>query len=329
MQETKLTQLLQQRVDADLVAQGWRAVYGAPQPPRTTLVDGQYGGVGIISKSSLEPWIPHRHGLGAFRHPKRLAVAAVPLFQGTHWMFVMSVYGYPYHHAQHNAEDTTRANQDLFQEVVSLVAAMGAAPVVVCGDFNVDTVSDPVLSQAISCGLLVDAAIHDGLVHHREPEPTCVQGETATRIDAILMNTAAASAFKQCRVCSETRIGRHRPLVLELDLQVYQMYVRALVRPPKLTTLKQAIVPSEAQAAWASVQQSFQICLCQACAAPGGAPSEVQRALNEAWRLLSGFMEDILRQRVPDGPAFQGRPKGSNPTVSQSATCSSGFPKIA
>ena len=313
MQETKLTQLLQQRVDADLVAQGWRAVYGAPQPPRTTLVDGQYGGVGIISKSSLEPWIPHRHGLGAFRHPKRLAVAAVPLFQGTHWMFVMSVYGYPYHHAQHNAEDTTRANQDLFQEVVSLVAAMGAAPVVVCGDFNVDTVSDPVLSQAISRGLLVDAAIHDGLVHHREPEPTCVQGETATRIDAILMNTAAASAFKQCRVCSETRIGRHRPLVLELDLQVYQMYVRALVRPPKLTTLKQAIVPSEAQAAWASVQQSFQICLCQACAAPGGAPSEVQRALNEAWRLLSGFMEDILRQRVPDGPAFQGRPKGSNP----------------
>ena len=147
-QETKLTQVGQKRMD--LRSQKWDVVFGAPQPHRTSATDGQYGGV-AVNYFALRQWRPEQHGLMHLEFPKRITVATVPIDSGRRWFHVISVYGFPQATERRPVEETLRRNQLLFQEVAALAAALGAVPVAVCDDFNMETTQGPVRPCALRC----------------------------------------------------------------------------------------------------------------------------------------------------------------------------------
>eukprot|EP01060_Flectonema_neradi_P033034 TRINITY_DN5422_c0_g1_i1.p1 TRINITY_DN5422_c0_g1~~TRINITY_DN5422_c0_g1_i1.p1 ORF type:complete len:296 (+),score=66.09 TRINITY_DN5422_c0_g1_i1:58-945(+) len=92
-------------------------------------------------------------------------------------------------------------------------AALGDVPVIIAGDFNMDTLESPGIQSAISQGQWIDAAVAMG-----NTSPTSDAGKATRRIDAILMNRIAATAITsktEVVVENSDLIPTHSPVIIK------------------------------------------------------------------------------------------------------------------
>ena len=125
-------------------------------------------------------------------------------------------------------------------------AALGDVPVLIAGDFNVETTESPALLSAFAHGLWIDAAVSMGNM-----TPTSEAGKGLRRIDAILMNRGAATAISNdttIHVHKSELIPTHKPVIIrKLNISRYNEKAPRLIVPKQLDT-SETTDPSEGKA---------------------------------------------------------------------------------
>ena len=224
LQETSLTGPQQRQMKKQLGERGWEATFGLECK---LLTDGQKtwtaaGGVAILTRTGTPVRrIKHERldNTGRFVH------AGVSYGNGK-VLHVFSFYG-----------DVRSAvhTEELIAEMLVEAAALGDVPVLIAGDFNVETTESPALLSAFAHGLWIDAAVSMGNM-----TPTSEAGKGLRRIDAILMNRGAATAISNdttIHVHKSELIPTHKPVIIrKLNISRYNEKAPRLIVPKQLDT---------------------------------------------------------------------------------------------
>ena len=128
------------------------------------------------------------------------------------------MYGY----ANTAREGATDRNEALLAEVFVFAAAMGQAPVIVCGDFNASETK----SQVRACIDKGEAWTDLSTALEEAPSNTyCrdgphpgMEGAGITRPDRISANIAAAAAVRRCEVMYDMGVPPHAGIKVTLEL---------------------------------------------------------------------------------------------------------------
>eukprot|EP01060_Flectonema_neradi_P018899 TRINITY_DN2585_c0_g1_i5.p1 TRINITY_DN2585_c0_g1~~TRINITY_DN2585_c0_g1_i5.p1 ORF type:complete len:1775 (+),score=233.22 TRINITY_DN2585_c0_g1_i5:396-5720(+) len=250
LQETRLDRSQQQQMSTKLRARGWDIVFGEPCTRMTNGLRSRLtsGGVAVLARRGT----PMRR----FQHPEldatgRFVHAGLAYGKGK-TLHVFSFYG-----QVGNAEQT----EVLIEKMLAEAAALGNVPVVIAGDFNLDTTDSPSLQIMMAQGKWIDIAVTTN-----NTEPTCDAGNGLNRIDAILLNHVAATAVDnqtKFTACENDCIATHKVLGLkDLCLERYNEKAPRMIVPKQfedMTDTGGADEPSRVQwraERWNAVKES-------------------------------------------------------------------------
>ena len=236
LQETRHTAKSQHGFTLFLRKHKFHAVWGKPQPFRfakskthtSAGLNGRPGGVAIVARSHIPiQFVPPGECPIRKRlyHSGRWVHAVVAYGNGKQTLHVFSIYGFSGHYSHSAVADL---NEAFLHDILEVTSQLGPdAPVLVLGDINVEPEASPVLSHALSKGLLNDLGMHCGPTFY----PT--HGK-ARRLDVALGTKAVAAAFESLHALQDTGLPGHLPLALELNIPSFSEIVPRLRKPASL-----------------------------------------------------------------------------------------------
>eukprot|EP01060_Flectonema_neradi_P010365 TRINITY_DN1744_c0_g1_i8.p1 TRINITY_DN1744_c0_g1~~TRINITY_DN1744_c0_g1_i8.p1 ORF type:complete len:1749 (+),score=244.11 TRINITY_DN1744_c0_g1_i8:3140-8386(+) len=234
LQETQVDAVQQKRMKRTLEAKGWEVIFGEPCKRMTDGAKTRLttGGVAILVKKGTPVRRIHHQQLD---ETCRFVHAGIAYGKGK-VLHVFSFYG-----IVGNAERT----EILIQEMLTEAAALGNVPVLIAGDFNLDTTDSPALQTAAAQGRWLDIGVMLNVT-----EATCNSGKGLRRIDAILTNHVAATAIDgqtKFSVSENPLIKTHKVVKLErLCLERYNEKTPRLIVPVQFECQNTAVGPDEA-----------------------------------------------------------------------------------
>ena len=224
VQETLLSETEQKKMLKQLEREGWSA-FSKPSE-RRRIDERSYkttGGVAVLAK--------HNAPIRRIRGPKVLEDSGRYVHAGVAYgkgkvLHAISFYG----------DVRSEANtEELLKLTLREAAALGDVPVLIGGDFNMDTRESACIQLATSQGLWTDCA-----VAMNSAEPTCTGGLGLRRIDAVLLNNTAAAAItaeSRTQTLSDTGIPTHKPVMVNhLRLKAYDGKTQHMPKPRQFDT---------------------------------------------------------------------------------------------
>eukprot|EP01064_Diplonema_japonicum_P010315 TRINITY_DN175_c0_g1_i13.p1 TRINITY_DN175_c0_g1~~TRINITY_DN175_c0_g1_i13.p1 ORF type:complete len:1930 (+),score=452.56 TRINITY_DN175_c0_g1_i13:183-5972(+) len=211
-QETALTLAGQQEMERELgkkTKKKWKPMWGPPQPGRKV--------EGIASN-----WVAQRGGLATLIREPRTALPGsldtndqseeqrrrwlhtqVAIDGKRRWLHIISIYC----PAGTGREETAKRETLLHYILRKKAKELGNVPILVVGDFNTDEARSPELRKALQAGW-ADTADLCAKWRGKQPDPTFVRENCATRIDRILASPEAVpaitgKAFETLSRCTE------------------------------------------------------------------------------------------------------------------------------
>ena len=233
LQETRHTAKSQHGFSLMLKKHGYQVVWGKPQPFKfakskthtSTGLNGRPGGVAIVARAQIPmQFVPPGNCPIRKRlyHSCRWVHAVLAYGNCKQTLHIFSIYGFTGHYSHSNVAEL---NEALLHDVLDVLAPLGPdVPVLILGDINVDPANSPVLSHAITKGLLTD------LGHNCGPTFFPTHGN-ARRLDVALATKAAASALLSIEALPDTGLPGHLPLALKLDIPSFSEQVPRIRRP--------------------------------------------------------------------------------------------------
>lgn len=209
--ETSVTPVAHQILHGKFRRAGWYSRWSkhvSPQQPKTSQTRGKAGGTAILSSFPLMPYVEPCPEV--LRETDRFCEGVAQVHCNTN-VYISAVYGFPIANAYLNA---LQMNNDLFTPIAER-ALNFQGPAVISGDFNCD-LKDLVAWKTLQGAGWHDAALLDGHMYGRTPQPTCRE---ATRRSFVLINSHLASKLLECRTCDDYLFSSHPLLLAKINLQ--------------------------------------------------------------------------------------------------------------
>ena len=224
LQETRHSELGAKILSRDLKEVGWDVHWGHPVRSKTGAPwDTEPGGVatmtpqGVIVRQ-MEP----THEAGALWELGRLQHLMTPYGDGANCLHIVNVYGY----ANTVGEGATDRNESLLAEVFAYAAAMGQAPVILCGDFNASETKSKILASIDRGEAWTDLSVAleeaPSNTYCRDGPHPGMEGAGITRPDRIYANIAAAAAVRRWAVMYDMGVPSHAGIRVTLDLEAFE-----------------------------------------------------------------------------------------------------------
>lgn len=286
LQETRLGKQGQDALRQQIVERGWTPLYGQPQPlvagvRRQSPWNAVHGGVAILVQKTTPSQlvVPKGDLAKGLWESGRWCHATIATGTGRNFLHLISVYGF----AHDPTNSSNRLNDALLAQVFEEAASLGEVPVVIAGDFNILTSSSQTLKDAYSTGKWFDAADMWATANGVEPSATCSKGRP-TRIDYMIVNAAALPAIQSVEVWEDSGLPTHRPVMLELDMEVFTRRALTLWRPRPLPVLSAFVAMTDeieevlysSWGRWVTYWES------------------AQGSSLELWKVLCGAVEDYI-----------------------------------
>ena len=190
--------------------------------------DARYGSVAVLARDGT----PLRGAPGSLAADAgRYHRAAVSYGDGSSVVNAASLYG---HTGAAQVPEVMDANELLLAAALEDLVALGDAPVLLLGDFNVSPEQSPVLWAALASGWWFDAAALCASRAGGPPEPTCFTATSSSRIDCIFCNRVSVSALRAVRVVPDAGLPTHRPVIAEFDIHAFDGEILTHRRPRAL-----------------------------------------------------------------------------------------------
>ena len=248
LQETRHTARSQHGFSLFLKKAGYNVIWGKPQPFRTAKsayhtssgLNGRPGGVAILTRKHIPlQFIPP--GTCPIRkrlyHSSRWIHGTVPFGNCKQVFHIFSIYGFTGAYSNAQSADF---NESFLQDVVDVVHALGPdAPVLICGDINIEPDSSPVLKAALAAGIIFDMCLHSG--------PTFFPSHGRPRkLDVILATRSAAVCLQASHTMDNSGIPGHLPVAVVLNFPILSELTLRLRKPASFPN-KIAVQPDLAQ----------------------------------------------------------------------------------
>ena len=126
-----------------------------------------------------------------------------------------------------------KANEAFLRDAWEAAAELGAVPVVIAGDFNIDPRRSAIVKSAVAAGIWYDAAVSFSMAALTEVQPTCFKntGSPGTRIDAMMVNSVLAPALQSFTVLDKVNVPTHKAIQLHVRADAYRQMVLQYVKP--------------------------------------------------------------------------------------------------
>lgn len=152
----------------------------------------------------------------------RLLLTAIGYGHSRDVIYAMTVYGYPGAGAkQHSAFAN---NEALLTAAFEALATLGSVPIILGGDFNTDVEASDVLRSALGTGQYYDAIRWKS--HQLGVEPEGTQKMSGNRLDYMLFNKEAFSAFYDGGTLDDPCFPVHVPVYSDLSLGSFKQQCR-------------------------------------------------------------------------------------------------------
>ncbi|CAE8583822.1 unnamed protein product [Polarella glacialis] len=221
LQEVRMNKGQQRAAKSSVRALNRRLVCGAP-------VSGQ-GGVSIDCGSPCEEIIEFPNALQEFIAAGRLAACWVPLGSGRRMLLVVTVYGVSGANSPGKNKYAFESNERFLSALFEFLSGFRSAPIVCCGDFNIDPADSPVCMSACAVGGWHDLGFEAGARHTFSA--VCNKKVIKSRIDAIFVNSTARPAVVHFSVLDEIDIPFHSPVRIQMRFPAFNATVQVLHRP--------------------------------------------------------------------------------------------------
>jgi len=215
-QETRITDKAKSFIKSDVQSGGWRCTFGKGVPGVRSIGDfnGRAGGVAILQK-------PSTIARTFVRSPIENSLAqtgrwtAQNILIGDTMGTVHCVYGISGATA---CRETRAANEQLLQRIIdTAVAGNPDKPVIVAGDWNIESENSLAISRARQRGILFDIGADMDATSNRVPQHTFSGSRgNSSRLDYFLVNQKARSMVVDVKVLDD-RISEHWPVQLTLS----------------------------------------------------------------------------------------------------------------
>lgn len=231
LQEIRLGEVAQKSYASRLRAHGWQSFWGKPQPIITgdnvapSAWNAAAGGVGILVKEGIPAKAAAIVGtaMQELWDSRRWCHTMVAYGSGRTVLHVMSVYGYV-------GEELK--TEELLTKVFEVAAGLGKVPILIVGDLNITSTLSHAIQAAVETKKWSDVAEVWATAKQEEPQPTCLVARPncpGTRIDYVLANEVALQGLRNFSLVLDSGICTHRPLRVELDLEVYAQITPTMV----------------------------------------------------------------------------------------------------
>ena len=215
LQEVRLTAAGQHDMRESLEGDGCSVVFGQPQEELSNPWHCKQGGVAIVARNGLvlQRAQPINEVESELLATRRFVHAVVPIGHGRQVLHIVCLYGFS---GANNSSERMACNERMLSKMFEVLAALGPAPVLLAGDFNVKLETSSAIQNANWIDVCRCCAVSQG----HDPDPTCFVRSTSvgTRIDAILVNQCARSLIGEAGVILDSVLPTHAPVALELRL---------------------------------------------------------------------------------------------------------------
>ena len=257
VQETKLTDRAQLKLQRKAAFKDWTMVLGAPLSSSK-----QAGGVAILARPgvNMRKVPPQCEGGRELWESTRFCHAAVGVGTDQTIVHIVCLYGFT---NAGQSSDARKSNESFLAKVFAYLATFGDVPFIIAGDFNTECSQSATMYGAVQTGRWMDAAELQQGVDGRQKAKTCFVHETSkgSRVDSILLSRGLSSTFRNLSVDEETGVTVHRALRLLLDLEFCQQSGVRFAMPRAFPLREQWVDPdkdAEEYQQWEATQRVLQ-----------------------------------------------------------------------
>ena len=334
MQESRLTGVAQQQATQQARAAGRHLVHGEPVPQQNSRQDGQakrrqvkhtiwngrQGGVSIMSLLLTQTHLVHDTLYDSDRNlweRQRFAVARVPLAKNKS-ILVASFYGMAGGGDARRDDQNFECNERMLQQVFECAARFGDVPFIVGMDANIQVCNSPAILAALATTRWHDVgaifADSGGMAPTYSQDPDWDRHSVtkgATRIDYMLVNSAALTALRGFRIIRDAGLPGHLVLEAEFNFQAFREEGYMLRKPApyplqQMPQYDEATVEEVAARTWQPYEAAF-------CDALHAGQSDL------AWNLLNRGLESFLDDVAGDLPRTWSTGRGKSPVFDRFA----------
>eukprot|EP00664_Eupelagonemidae_sp_cell27_P004876 gene4876-6366_t len=213
------------------------------------------------------------------------------------FLHLMSVYG---HNGSRKYADKAQKTEELLRGALEAAAELGAVPVVICADANMEPGESEATQAALATGEWFDAAEVAAGMRGEEPEHTCHAPNGDSRVDWMIMNRPALTAL-QAYAQEQTGCPMHERLSIKLCLEQFEMEQEEAVRPRAFPTEKWG---KDEETGWSEERKARAAQRVLKERSVQWARARKERNVDALWRIFSEAAEAYLLER--SGDALEG-----------------------